>query len=54
MTIEQSQKLGALNEKLVALQNKCNRAQGSLIKAEQAETDEARDRLIEEARLELE
>jgi hypothetical protein len=54
MTIEQKQKYDALNESLVLLQNKCNRAQGALIKAEQAEDGETIDRLLKEASLELE
>lgn len=53
MTIEQTNELARLNELLVVLQNKCNRAQGALIKAEQLD-GEVLDRMIEEARLELE
>jgi len=53
MNIEQKQSLESLNEKLVALQNKCNRAQGFLVQAENAKTDELMDRFIEEAKLEL-
>lgn len=49
MTVEQKQKLDILNEQVTALQNRCNRAQSSLVQAETAETDEARDRLIQEA-----
>lgn len=54
MTIEQRTALDALNEKAIALQNRCNRALGSLARAEQAEDMELVDRMIEEARLELE
>lgn len=53
MTKEQSRQLTSLNEDLVVLQNKCNRAQSALVKAEQAEDEEAIDRLIKEASIEL-
>lgn len=54
MTIEQKRQYESLSKDLVLLQNKCNRAQSALVKAEQSEDAEAIDRFLKEASLELE
>lgn len=54
MTAEQRNAIDNASVLLTLLQNKCTRAQSALIKAETAETEDEVNRLIEEARLELE
>lgn len=53
MNLNQKQQLESLNDALVLLQNRCNRAQGALLRAEREVDEELVDRLLNEASLEL-